>query len=210
MTTKSVAKHAGGRASAGVDPLRDRILELALDLFVRQGYAETSMRAIAEGLGVTKAALYYHFAGKEDILLALHMRMHALEHTELLAIFSDDSGADDPFDRIADQVIHFALKNRRLLELHLRNKEVMGKLHTGPLFERHGPVDFEFEEQFVSLLGGPSVPAETRIRRIASAGAIVAVLVAAGLLSDVPDDRLEILLRSTIGDILKRPQRPPN
>ena len=57
---------------------RERILEVALDLFNRKGYAETSMREIAAPLGISKAALYYHFPGKADIMLELHLRMHRL------------------------------------------------------------------------------------------------------------------------------------
>ncbi|MEU4209732.1 TetR/AcrR family transcriptional regulator [Streptomyces sp. NPDC026206] len=50
---------------------RERIQKTALDLFVSRGYEKTSLREIAEELGVTKAALYYHFKTKEDILSAL-------------------------------------------------------------------------------------------------------------------------------------------
>lgn len=48
---------------------RRRILEAARALFAQPGgYRATSMRQIAEQLGVTKAALYYHFGSKDDIL----------------------------------------------------------------------------------------------------------------------------------------------
>jgi AcrR family transcriptional regulator len=50
---------------------RRRIQEVALDLFAERGYEATSLREIAEVLGVTKAALYYHFKTKEDIVTSL-------------------------------------------------------------------------------------------------------------------------------------------
>ena len=50
---------------------RERILEVALGLFERQGYAGTSLRDISDQLGVTKAALYYHFPSKEALLDAV-------------------------------------------------------------------------------------------------------------------------------------------
>jgi AcrR family transcriptional regulator len=50
---------------------RERIQQVALDLFVEQGYEKTSLREIAERLDVTKAALYYHFRTKEDIVASL-------------------------------------------------------------------------------------------------------------------------------------------
>ena len=55
---------------------RERILDVALDLFTEKGFDRTSLREIAERLGVTKAALYYHFSSKDDILMALHLRLH--------------------------------------------------------------------------------------------------------------------------------------
>jgi AcrR family transcriptional regulator len=50
---------------------RGRIQSVALELFAEQGYDKTSLREIAERLGVTKAALYYHFKSKEDIVTSL-------------------------------------------------------------------------------------------------------------------------------------------
>src|SRR6476661_2304996 len=50
---------------------RDKIQAVALELFAEHGYEKTSLREIAERLDVTKAALYYHFRTKEDIVVSL-------------------------------------------------------------------------------------------------------------------------------------------
>ncbi|MEV0637164.1 helix-turn-helix domain-containing protein [Streptomyces sp. NPDC050619] len=50
---------------------RARILEIAQELFAKRGYAGTSIADIARELGTSKAALYYHFSSKEQILGAL-------------------------------------------------------------------------------------------------------------------------------------------
>ena len=47
--------HGGRRGDT-----RARIQQVALEMFAEQGYERTSLREIAERLGVTKAALYYH------------------------------------------------------------------------------------------------------------------------------------------------------
>jgi AcrR family transcriptional regulator len=61
---------------------RARIQQVALELFAEHGYERTSLREIAERLGVTKAALYYHFKSKEDIVRSFTEdyfdRLHAL------------------------------------------------------------------------------------------------------------------------------------
>ena len=48
-----------------------RILESALELFAEKGYSGTSMRDIAKRLGITKAALYKHYASKQEIFEAV-------------------------------------------------------------------------------------------------------------------------------------------
>lgn len=48
-----------------------RILAVAVELFASRGYAGTSIRDITDRLEITKSALYYHFASKEEILAAL-------------------------------------------------------------------------------------------------------------------------------------------
>ncbi len=50
---------------------RSEVQRVALELFTTQGYEATSLRQIADELGINKASLYYHFASKEAILLSL-------------------------------------------------------------------------------------------------------------------------------------------
>jgi AcrR family transcriptional regulator len=57
-----------GRRRTGT---RERIQTLALELFIDQGYEGTSLREIAQRVGVTKAALYYHFPTKASILASV-------------------------------------------------------------------------------------------------------------------------------------------
>ena len=63
---------------------RSRLRQLALKLFAEQGYEKTSLREIAEQLGVTKAALYYYFKSKEDIVRSL-VEDYVAELDELIA-----------------------------------------------------------------------------------------------------------------------------
>lgn len=57
-------------SNAGVPP-REEILDAAAGLFISQGLAATTTRQIAERVGIRQASLYYHFAGKDEILLDL-------------------------------------------------------------------------------------------------------------------------------------------
>jgi AcrR family transcriptional regulator len=50
---------------------RERILEIARELFVTHGYRNVSMRQIARKLGYSHGALYYHFENKAELFYAL-------------------------------------------------------------------------------------------------------------------------------------------
>jgi AcrR family transcriptional regulator len=49
---------------------RERVMEVAAAMFRERGYEKTSLNAIGEQLGVSAAALYYHFRSKDEILFA--------------------------------------------------------------------------------------------------------------------------------------------
>ena len=51
--------------------VRTRLLNAAVRVFDRKGYAAASVREVAEMAGVTKPALYYHFGSKEGLLMAI-------------------------------------------------------------------------------------------------------------------------------------------
>ena len=62
--------------------VRTRLLNAAVRVFDRKGYAAASVREVAEMAGVTKPAVYYHFGSKEGLLLAiLHQAERQLSHT---------------------------------------------------------------------------------------------------------------------------------
>lgn len=108
MTTSEVRPVPNGSGPSEVDPrtvgqgrakaepeqggqeqsTRERILDVALELFTEQGFDKTSLRQIADQLGFSKAALYYHFASKGDILIALHMRLHDVGFRALAGVGS--------------------------------------------------------------------------------------------------------------------------
>lgn len=61
-----------GRATAAPDERQDQILRAAAVLFVKQGYAGTSIRDIAQQVGLLAGSVYHHFPSKEDLFVAIH------------------------------------------------------------------------------------------------------------------------------------------
>lgn len=67
---------------------REKILAAALDLFAEKGYDATGVQEIVATAGVTKGALYHHFAAKEDILFEIYGSVFARQLAELDALLA--------------------------------------------------------------------------------------------------------------------------
>ncbi len=50
---------------------RERLIDVAVDLFTRHSFAGTSLQMIADDMGFTKAAIYHHFRTREELLAAV-------------------------------------------------------------------------------------------------------------------------------------------
>ena len=85
---------------------KERILETALALFARSGYLGTSMSDIADQLGITKAALYKHYAGKQEILNRIIQRMRRMDYERAEAY---DMPETEP-DGFAEAYLHTPLE----------------------------------------------------------------------------------------------------
>ena len=121
------------RAAVGPDdPLRDRIVHEATTLFSELGVGATSMRMIAERLGVTKAALYYHFESKEQLHFEIH---HALIDEVLVRVEQIASGDEPPAEQlraVVRLILHSVADHRDAFTILLRE----GTGLTGPPWTR--------------------------------------------------------------------------
>jgi AcrR family transcriptional regulator len=179
---------------------RERILDVALDLFVDQGYETTSLRQIAERLGVTKAALYYHFPSKGDILIALHLRMHELVRAQVVRLAGARAGRDTWLaflDGLVDQIV----ANSRIFLLHQRNAAALAELHV----KDHGGPEKEPDELLRGMLTDPRLSLDDRVR---VAGSFAVVMAGATMLiqpsgAPAPDPaELAESLRRAVHDLI--------
>lgn len=132
-----------------------RILEAALALFAQNGYLGTSMSDIAGQLGITKAALYKHYASKQEILDRIVERMNEMDDERAKAYEMPETAPDGfaeaylhtPVEKIrtysAAQFDHwtkepFAANFRKMLTLEQYRDPALSRLYqnylaAGPL-----------------------------------------------------------------------------
>ncbi|MFI6503135.1 TetR/AcrR family transcriptional regulator [Nonomuraea typhae] len=138
---------------------RSRIQEIALRLFTEQGYEATSLRQIAEELGVTKAALYYHFKTKDDIVASLADDRVA-EFEDLLEWLR--ARPKTPQTR-RELIVRYAERLDRP-----RNAEVARFLERNQTALRDHPKILRMREKMLEVVGElvePGDPLTTRIQR---------------------------------------------
>jgi AcrR family transcriptional regulator len=185
----------------GADPAgtstRERILDVALELFTDQGFDGTSMREIAERLHMSKPAIYYHFASKDDILMALHLRMHELSRA-VLARTGGQAMTLEIWRSVLDELLDQMMTQRKILLMHERNQAALEKLHR----TEHGDAD-DLQRRFHQALADPSVPLRDRVRMACSLGAVYgALFMAADAFDNVSDAEIGALIRDAVSDIL--------
>jgi len=89
---------------------RQAILDAAREMFVRNGYEATTMRAIADKIEYTATAIYHHFRNKDELL----MELAATDFRALAAAFQRIGQIEDPVERlrrIGEAYVDFALEH---------------------------------------------------------------------------------------------------
>ena len=200
----------GTRWSAQDDPVapprpstREQILDVALHLFSTQGYDATSVRQISEALGLTKAALYYHFKNKEDIFMALHLRLHALTYGAVTSIDYRET-SPDAWIEMLDRLTDTAMEHYDLFLLQERNHVLLEKVHV-PHDTSHGDV----EQYFRAAVANAKIPLAERVRMAYAYKAVMGVLDLIGEeFADAPTEDLAPLLREATHSLAMKARRP--
>jgi AcrR family transcriptional regulator len=92
-TTEPSPGGVGKRAAQG-RATREQLIEVATRLFAERGYEDTSIEAVLAAAGVSRGALYHHFAGKDDLFFAV---VQSVGNRVTAEVAEAASGAPDAF-----------------------------------------------------------------------------------------------------------------
>lgn len=136
---------------------KERIVDTALELFAQSGYVGTSMNDIAKQLGISKAALYKHYTGKQEILDRIIECMNTMNHNRAEKFSMPDGTWQEASEEYRDmpeekirtysraQFLHwteepFCAQFRKMLTLEQYRDPQMAALYQEHLVE--GPVNY--------------------------------------------------------------------
>ncbi len=174
-STTPSAPQPSDRHTADHSDTKARALAIALDLFSRNGYDATSMRAISEELGVTKAALYYHFAGKEDLVRGiLEDFMGQIDAVVAWAASSANPSPEDVLRRWAELMQVDGMRFMRFVQANQRIVRDLQPEDRGSFADRLVPLFDALTEGDQSL--GAQVRARAALFALQGAGLFSATL----------------------------------
>jgi AcrR family transcriptional regulator len=182
---------------------RETIRAVALELFSTKGFEQTSLREIAERVGLTKASLYYHYSSKQALLVAVVEPVITGWRT-----IADEAETLDHTPGNVRQVVV------RCLDVLLRNRAIVGVFQRDPagvavVAKSLWEDSLALGRKLVGWLSGPAPTTVTQLRAVAAMEVLGGVLAAATYgLGDASETELrEVLLEAAL-DVLKVPAEP--
>lgn len=125
---------------------RDRIINVARDLFATQGYRQVSMRGIGNALGYSHGALYYHFKEKAELFYAIIMEdFSLLSHRLHEALAPTVTDAISNVELVLLEFIRFGMK-------YPHHYEIMFLINDPEVLTYAKPERLRCFEQFSSVL----------------------------------------------------------
>jgi AcrR family transcriptional regulator len=139
---------------------RSRLRELALKLFAEQGYEKTSLREIAERLGVTKAALYYYFKSMEDIVRSL-VEDYVAELDKLIEWAATQPRTAATREEIVRRYLHIVASGTGVFRMLHQNQAAVSSLATA---KERGELFRERMDALIDLLTEPGASLRDQVR----------------------------------------------
>lgn len=180
---------------------RAAIHDAALEQFLHFGYEATRLEDVADRLGLTRAAILYHYRSKEDVLRGIvEPVLHAIDTVlSRFPVVAEPTSADQR--HVLQALVDVFLEHRTALALILRFTNDTATLDLGATLRR-------LNERAAVLLGGPGF-ADQPMSRVRVIGTLAALSGLMGARLHAPLDTAEerdILLRALL-DLLRGPER---
>lgn len=155
---------------------RERIRDVALELFMRQGFTHTTLQDIADRLGITRAALYYHHPSKDHLIASLIQPVK----DEIDTFFAAAERTNPLPNEVLEQFFDLNYRHRLIILALVRDPTGLGSV------DAEGWVT-GLSAQAQRLLAGDDPTSEQRIRAVV---AINGLSRCATVLDDIPHKEL--------------------
>ncbi|MCB0107354.1 MAG: TetR/AcrR family transcriptional regulator [Caldilineaceae bacterium] len=130
---------------------RNRLLEVALQLFAEHGYHGASMRQIAEAADVAVGGIYNHFRNKEEILTGVILTWHPLMLIMPTIAETEGQTLEEFIGNAAQQFLDTFAARPELLRIFMIELFDFDGAHLPHLFQQMGPLAMNFHARLSAL-----------------------------------------------------------
>jgi AcrR family transcriptional regulator len=183
--------------SADPASLEARIVSVASELFGEHGVSGTSLQMIADAAGSAKAAVYYYFKTKNDIIRAVY--------AEPLAEIEAAVAAAEQVAETASRQAALQVLIPRMAALSVRKRQVFSMIHVDPAIVSFIGKDEAYRgllKRLDRLLSGPSPDAADRVRASIIGAALYGTVIQPGVAA-LDDDALVSQLTSILLELVE-------
>ncbi|WP_227934923.1 TetR/AcrR family transcriptional regulator [Alkalihalobacillus deserti] len=116
--------------------MKEKIIEVSIDLFGKNGFTETSIQDIVEALGVTKGTFYYYYKSKEELLMEIHLRYidELLQHQE--EIFNKKMNSEQKLYNIVYMIMKHIEGHGQSARVFFREIQHLNEEHLEDIFKK--------------------------------------------------------------------------
>ncbi|MGZ6316729.1 MAG: TetR/AcrR family transcriptional regulator [Anaerolineales bacterium] len=132
---------------------RKAVLGAAYQLIIRQGYAATSMRQVAEKAGLSLGSIYNHFSSKDDVFRAIIEERHPFFQMLPLLQAVEGSTVEEYVRNAAHTLVEELTRRPEFLNLMLVEIVEFKGSHVPLLFEKIFPLAMPVAQRIGSLDG---------------------------------------------------------
>jgi AcrR family transcriptional regulator len=180
-----------------------RIRAVAVELFTAQGFEQTSLREIADRVGMTKASLYYHYPSKQALLLSL-VEPLVDDWRRTIEIAETLSHTSGNIRLVLGQFLDIMMRHRNACSLFMRDgAAVLAAIE--PIWQEV----IELTKRLNVWLSGPNPTEVDRIRAIAATETMGAAISSAFVIDKVTESVLRETLLDCASAVLDLPKEAP-
>jgi AcrR family transcriptional regulator len=103
------------RSVGEIDAVRERILDCALKILVKNGYESLSMAKLGSKMNMTAANIYNYYTNKDELLIAIHKKTYAMLYNKIRNAVKN---ADTPLERVRNIIYVFVEFGTRNINIY--------------------------------------------------------------------------------------------
>jgi AcrR family transcriptional regulator len=105
------------RSAKEVDAVRERILDCALKILIKNGYESLSMAKLGSKMNMTAANIYNYYASKDALLIAIHKKTYAMLYNEICNAVKKGDTPAQRFRSIVNAFVEFGTHNVNIYDV---------------------------------------------------------------------------------------------